>query len=100
MTSIKSFSKELTTSFLTFDDDPSSPTFQQLVPGIRSVGKVEIGLMAAVFILMSAVAHAWVLVFWKTCKTAIRTWDPPICSSADPVFASCSVRPFRHRARD
>jgi len=66
VTSIKSFSKELTTSFLTFDDDPSSPTFQQLVPGIRSVGKVEIGLMAAVFILMSAVAHAWVLVFWKT----------------------------------
>ena len=65
--SIKSFGKELTTSFLTFDDDPSSPTYQQLVPGIRSVGKVEIGLMAAVFILMSAVAHAWVLIFWKTC---------------------------------
>ena len=32
--SIKSFGKELTTSFLTFDDDPSSPTYQQLVPGI------------------------------------------------------------------
>jgi len=66
VTSIKNFSKELTTSFLTYDNDPSSPTYQQLVPGIRSVGKVEIGLMAAVFILMSAVAHAWVLVFWKT----------------------------------
>ena len=23
---------------------------------------------------------------------AIRTWDPPICRPADPVFASCSVR--------
>ena len=23
--------------------------------------------------------------------TAIRTWDPPICRCADPVFACCSV---------
>ena len=66
VSSIKNFRKELTTSFLEFDDNPESPTYQTLIPGIRNAGKVEIGLMAAVFVLMSAVAHAWVLIFWKT----------------------------------
>lgn len=57
--SIKAFQKELTTSFLAFD-----PETQALVSRQRSVFAVEIGVMAAVFVLLSAVAHGLVLLRW------------------------------------
>lgn len=59
--SIKNFKKEITTSFLMYDE-----ANKKLIPGIKSVGSVEIGVVAAVFLLMSAAAHLWVVVFWGT----------------------------------
>ena len=60
VTNIKAFKKMLTMSFLRFDEQT-----QALVPDTRNVFNVEIGVAAAVFVLLSAVAHALVLVFWK-----------------------------------
>jgi hypothetical protein len=57
--SIKAFKKMLTTSFLEFDAET-----QALVPRTRNAFNVEIGLLAAVFVLLSAVAHLLVLIFW------------------------------------
>jgi hypothetical protein len=57
--SIQAFRKEITMSFLEFD-----PRTQALVPAARHVGGVEIGVCAAVFILLSAVAHGLVLAFF------------------------------------
>jgi hypothetical protein len=57
---VKSFTKELTTSFLVFD-----PETRTLVSKTKNIGSVQIGLAAAIFLLLSAVAHAYVLVFWK-----------------------------------
>ena len=57
--SIKAFRKTLTTSFLAFDEET-----QALVPATRNAFDVEIGLLAAVFVLLSAVAHGLVLIFW------------------------------------
>lgn len=55
--SIKDFSKELTTSFQTFEKDANT-----LQTETKDVGwAFEIGLAAAVFLLLSAVAHCWVL---------------------------------------
>lgn len=58
---IKSFKKDVTTSFLVYDH-----ATQALVAHTRTVGGVEIGLCAAIFILMSAVAHFYVLMNWRS----------------------------------
>jgi hypothetical protein len=57
--SIKAFKKPLNTSFLVFD-----PATQALVSETRQVGSVEIGVAAAAFLLLSAGAHALVLLNW------------------------------------
>jgi len=54
--SIKDFSKTVTTSFLVFNE-----TTRALEPGNKTVGQIEIGVCAAVFLLMSALAHLIVL---------------------------------------
>ena len=53
---IKAFSKQVTRSFLTYDT-----ATQGLVPGTKDVFKLEIGAMAASFLLLSALAHFIVL---------------------------------------
>jgi len=58
--SVKNFKKDLTTSFLVFD-----PATKALISETKNIGSVEIGLAAAVFLLLSAVAHGYVLLFWK-----------------------------------
>lgn len=58
--SVKNFKKDLTTSYLVFDKQT-----QALIPETKSIGSVEIGLAAAIFLLLSAVAHGYVLLFWK-----------------------------------
>lgn len=58
--SVKNFKKDLTTSYLIFDKQT-----QALIPETKSIGSVEIGLAAAIFLLLSAVAHGYVLLFWK-----------------------------------
>jgi len=58
--SVKAFKKPLTTSFLVFD-----PTTKSLVSETKTIGSIEIGVAAAVFLLLSAVAHSYVLLFWK-----------------------------------
>jgi hypothetical protein len=65
--SVKNFKKDLTTSFLVFD-----PQTQALVSETKSVGSVEIGLLAAVFLLLSALAHGYVLLFWRMYISDIR----------------------------
>eukprot|EP01048_Picozoa_sp_COSAG05_P004749 COSAG05_NODE_267_length_12595_cov_7.076905_9_plen_195_part_00 len=60
---IKAFKKMLTMSYLRFDEDT-----QSLVPDSRILFNVEIGVAAAVFVLLSAVAHAIVLICWDTCQ--------------------------------
>lgn len=57
---IKAFKKTLTTSFQVFNEDT-----QALENQTRDVGPVEIGVIAAVFLLMSAVAHGIVLINFK-----------------------------------
>jgi hypothetical protein len=61
ISSVKNFTKELTTSFLVFDHKT-----KKLFSQTKTIGSVEIGLAAAVFLLISAVAHAYILLFWKT----------------------------------
>lgn len=58
--SVKNFKKDLTTSYLIFDKQT-----QALIPETKRIGSVEIGLAAAIFLLLSAVAHGYVLLFWK-----------------------------------
>jgi hypothetical protein len=58
--SVKNFKKDLTTSYLVFDKQT-----QALIPETKNIGSVEIGLAAAIFLLLSAVAHGYVLLFWK-----------------------------------
>jgi len=57
---IKSFSKQVTRAFLVFD-----PAKQALVPGSADVFTLEIGAMAAAFLLLSSIAHFIVLVNFK-----------------------------------
>lgn len=57
---VKAFKKELTTSFLVFDQATKS-----LVSETKRIGSVEIGLTAAIFLLLSAVAHGYVLLRWR-----------------------------------
>lgn len=57
---IKAFKKDLTTSFLIYDN-----TTRALVPETKSIGSIEIGVLAAVFLLLSAVAHGYVLYNWE-----------------------------------
>jgi hypothetical protein len=59
--SIKDFAKDLTTSFLTYDEET-----QSLVSGTKVTGTYEVGLTAAIFLLMSGLAHALVLLNWDT----------------------------------
>jgi len=54
--SIKAFTKPLTISFLEFDNATKA-----LVPATKPAFDVEIGVCAAVFILLSAVAHGLIL---------------------------------------
>lgn len=58
--SVKSFTKELTTSYLVYDKQTKT-----LVSETKNIGSVEIGVAAAIFLLLSAVAHGYVLFFWK-----------------------------------
>jgi hypothetical protein len=58
--SIKAFKKELTVSYLEFNNQ----TFA-LEPATRPAFAVEIGVAAAVFVLLSAVAHGLVLCFFQ-----------------------------------
>lgn len=58
--SVKAFKKDLTTSYLVFDT-----ATQALVSETKRIGAVEIGVAAAIFLLLSAVAHGCVLVFWN-----------------------------------
>jgi len=57
----------ITTSFLAFNT-----TTKKLTPGSQAVGHFEIPVIAAVFLLMSAVAHAWVIRYWSTYIEDIR----------------------------
>jgi hypothetical protein len=58
--SVRNFKKELTVSFLIFDKET-----QSLVPQTKNIGAVQIGLAAGVFILLSAIAHGCVLIFFR-----------------------------------
>jgi len=58
--SVKSFKKDLTASFLVFDEQTKT-----LISQTKNIGAIEIGVAAAVFLLLSAVAHACVLIFWQ-----------------------------------
>jgi hypothetical protein len=58
---IKDFKQDITFAFLEFDEDT-----QGLVPGSRLAFGWEIGLAAAIFVLLSAAAHGLVLIFWDT----------------------------------
>jgi len=53
---IKNFKKEITTSFLVYNE-----VTQALESRTRSVGSIEIGLFAAIFLLLSAVAHMFIV---------------------------------------
>lgn len=57
----------ITTGFLFYNQ-----TSKHLEPRTQSVGHFEIALMAAVFLLMSAVAHAVVIIKWDTYIADIR----------------------------
>merc|ERR1712032_107869 len=59
--SIKAFKKDITIAYQEFD-----PATQGLITTSRSVSNVEIGVMAAVFLLMSSVAHAICLIRFKS----------------------------------
>jgi len=53
---IKNFKKDITTSFLVYNE-----VTQALESKTRSVGSIEIGLFAAIFLLLSAVAHMFIV---------------------------------------
>jgi len=53
---IKDFKKEITTSFLTYNE-----VTHALESRTRSIGSIEIGLIAAVFLLLSAFAHGFIV---------------------------------------
>merc|ERR1719453_2409618 len=57
----------ITTAFLAFNQ-----TSKKLVPGSQPVGHIELAVVAAVFLLMSAVAHGWVIMYWETYLSDIR----------------------------
>mmetsp|Transcript_27922 Transcript_27922/g.91373 ORF Transcript_27922/g.91373 Transcript_27922/m.91373 type:complete len:289 (-) Transcript_27922:1795-2661(-) len=67
VSSIRDFRKDITTSYLVFD-----AAAQALVPRTETVGTVQIGLAAAVFLLMSAAAHAIVLWKWELYVADLR----------------------------
>jgi hypothetical protein len=60
VSSVKAFKKDLTTSYLVYDDATKA-----LVSETKKIGSVEVGVAAAVFLLLSAVAHGCVLLFWQ-----------------------------------
>jgi len=59
VTTIKAFKKDLTTSFLVYNN-----ATRALESQTKNVGSIEIGVLAAVFLLLSAVAHGYVLFAW------------------------------------
>ena len=59
----QAFTKPLTISFLEFDNATKA-----LVPATKPAFDVEIGVCAAVFILLSAVAHGLILLRFNKCK--------------------------------
>ena len=59
--SVKDFQKDVTTSYLHYNDETHS-----LESRTKNIFKVEIGLTAAVFLLMSAAAHGYVLVYFPS----------------------------------
>lgn len=58
---IKAFKKDITTSFLSYNEATRS-----LENETKVLGSVEIGVLAAVFLLLSAIAHAFILLNWST----------------------------------
>jgi hypothetical protein len=56
VTAIRDFKKEITTSFLVYDHET-----QALVTKTRNIGSFPIGLSAAIFLLLSAVAHTYIV---------------------------------------
>lgn len=58
--SVKAFTKQLTTSYLVYDKATKA-----LVSETKNIGSVEIGVAAAIFLLLSAVAHGLVLLNWS-----------------------------------
>ena len=58
---IKAFSKDLTTSYLEYDKATKA-----LVSRTQTVTSIEIGVIAAVFLLLSALAHGYVVLRWDT----------------------------------
>lgn len=68
--SIKNFTLDVTTSFLTYEVGPEGRG--NLVTKTKTVGSVEIGVAAALFLLLSAVFHALVLFKWHTYISDLR----------------------------
>lgn len=68
--SIKNFSLDVTTSFLTYEVGPGGRG--NLVTKTKTIGSIEIGVCAALFLLLSAVAHALVLFKWHTYISDLR----------------------------
>ncbi len=58
--SIKDFAKTITISYLSYDPGSAS-----LITATRPACDVEIGVVAAVFLLMSGIAHAYILFRWE-----------------------------------
>lgn len=61
VTSIKAFKKDISIAYQDFD-----PVTRSLFTNSRSVSNVEIAVMAAVFLLMSSIAHAICLIRFKS----------------------------------
>merc|ERR1712166_1690623 len=59
--SIKNFKKEVTINYLEFDNKTMT-----LVSATKHAFDVEIGVAAAIFVLLSALAHGLVLLRWKS----------------------------------
>ncbi len=59
VTTIKDFNKEVTISYLDYDN-----TTRTLISKTKNAFPVEIGLLASIFILLSAFAHAFILFKW------------------------------------
>jgi|MDSY01.1.fsa_nt_gb hypothetical protein len=70
--SIKDFKKEVTTSYLTYNDDSHS-----LENNTKTIFHVEIGLVSAVFLLMSAAAHGLVVIKFSTYLEHLRVETNP-----------------------
>lgn len=61
VSTIRDFKKEITTSFLVYDE-----ATRALVTKTRDIGSFPIGLSAAIFLLLSAVAHTYIVCRFQT----------------------------------